>query len=45
MGITSETLPNGNTVYYEYDSFGRLSRVVDHDGSVISTNSYNYRKP
>lgn len=45
VGITSETLPNGNTNYYEYDSFGRLTRVIDHDGSVISTNSYNYRKP
>ena len=45
VGITSETLPNGNTVYYEYDSFGRLTRVIDHDGSVISTNSYNYRRP
>lgn len=45
VGIESMTQPNGNTVYYEYDSFGRLTRVIDHDGSVISTNSYNYRKP
>ena len=45
VGIESMTQPNGNTVYYEYDSFGRLTRVIDHNGSVISTNSYNYRKP
>ena len=45
VGIESMTQPNGNTVYYEYDSFGRLTRVIDHDGSVISTNSYNYRRP
>lgn len=45
VGIESMTQPNGNTVYYEYDSFARLTRVIDHDGSVISTNSYNYRKP
>lgn len=44
VGITSETLPNGNRIYYEYDGFGRLARVLDHNGSVISTNSYNYRK-
>ena len=42
VGIESQTLPNGYTVYYEYDGFGRLARVVDHDGNVISTNSYNY---
>ena len=44
VGITSETLPNDNTIYYEYDGFGRLARVIDHDGSVISTNSYNYKR-
>lgn len=43
VGITSETLPNGNTTYYEYDGFGRLTSVTDHNGSVISTNSYNYK--
>lgn len=43
VGITSTTLPNGNTIYYEYDGFGRLSRVIDHNDSVISTNSYNYK--
>ena len=43
VGITSTTLPNGNTIYYKYDGFGRLSRVIDHNDSVISTNSYNYK--
>jgi YD repeat-containing protein len=45
VGIESQTLPNGYTMYYEYDGFGRLSRVVDNDGNVISTNSYNYGRP
>ena len=45
VGIESQTLPNGYTVYYEYDGFGRLTRVTDHDGNVVSTNSYNYRRP
>lgn len=44
VGIESQTLPNGNTIRYEYDGFGRLTRVLDHDGSVVSTNSYNYKK-
>ena len=44
VGIESQTLPNDYTVYYEYDGFGRLARVVDHDGNIISTNSYNYRR-
>ena len=44
VGITSQTLPNGMMTRYEYDGFGRLLRAVDHNGSVISTNSYNYRK-
>ena len=45
VGIESQTLPNGYTVYYEYDAFGRLKRVIDHDGNIVSTNSYNYRHP
>ena len=45
VGIESQTLPNGYTIYYEYDAFGRLTRVIDHDGNVVSTNSYNYRHP
>lgn len=44
VGIASETQPNDYTVYYEYDSFGRLVKVKDQNGSVISTNSYNYKK-
>ncbi|MBO4851559.1 MAG: RHS repeat protein [Prevotella sp.] len=35
-------LPNGYTIHYEYDGFGRLTTFIDHDGNVISTNSYNY---
>ena len=45
VGIESQTLPNGYTVYYEYDAFGRLKRVIDQDGNIVSTNSYNYRHP
>ena len=44
VGITSETLPNGMKTTYKYDGFGRLTQVLDQSGSVISTNSYNYKK-
>ena len=44
IGMTSIKLPNGWTTTYEYDGFGRLTRVVDHNGHTISTNSYNYKR-
>jgi hypothetical protein len=33
----------GYTMYYEYDSFGRLSQVKDAQGNILSENEYNYR--
>ena len=44
VGITSETKPNGLKTTYEYDGFGRLTQVLDHNNKVVSTNSYNYKK-
>lgn len=44
VGIVTQTLPNGMKTTYKYDGFGRLTEVIDHNGSVISTNSYNYKK-
>lgn len=44
VGILAETLPNGQTTKYEYDGFGRKTRVIDHNGKVVQTNSYNYKK-
>ncbi len=44
VGMTSATLPNGLTTRYEYDAFGRLSKVIDHNGVVVSANEYNYKK-
>lgn len=43
VGMTSMTQPNGSTVYYRYDGSGRLVKVIDHDGSVVSANSYHYK--
>lgn len=44
VGIKSQTSPNGMTIHYEYDGFGRLVRALDQNGSVISINSYHYKK-
>lgn len=44
VGMTSQTLPNGLKTTYQYDGFGRLIKVLDHNGKVISTNEYNYKK-
>lgn len=44
VGILAETLPNGQTIKYEYDGFGRLTKVIDHNGKAVQTNSYNYNK-
>lgn len=44
VGITSETSPNGNTVYYEYDAFGRLKNVKDINYKTLKSYEYNYKK-
>lgn len=44
VGMTSMTLPNGTTTYYEYDAAGRLSVVRNHDGSLVERNTYHYKQ-
>jgi len=43
VGITGMTAPNGTKTTYVYDSFGRLSTVKNHDGTIIQSYSYNYK--
>ena len=40
--ISSITDAGGNTTYYGYDSFGRLSSVFDKDGRKTNQIEYNY---
>lgn len=40
VGKTSETDTNGVTTYYEYDVFGRLSRVLDNDRNKVKEYEY-----
>jgi YD repeat-containing protein len=40
IGMTSATDANGRTTYYEYDSFGRLTRVRDDEGKYLKMYDY-----
>ncbi len=41
VGKVSETDYNGNTTYYEYDSFGRLIAIYDNDRNLITRYVYH----
>ncbi len=41
--MTSITDPKGETIYYEYDHFGRLLQVKDTQGKILSENQYHYK--
>lgn len=44
IGMTSQTDVNNRTLYYEYDGFGRLKYVKDHDGNVLKVMDYKYQE-
>jgi YD repeat-containing protein len=43
VGVLSITDPRGRKNSYEYDSFKRLISIKDHDGKVLTKNTYNYK--
>ncbi|NLR63797.1 RHS repeat protein [Chitinophaga varians] len=45
LGATSETDPSGKTVYYEYDTFGRLKLIKDINGKIVKQFDYQYQVP
>jgi YD repeat-containing protein len=45
IGLKSVTDANNRTIYYEYDSFGRLKFIKDHDGNILKTFDYKYQQP
>lgn len=43
VGISATLDPKGERTYYQYDTFGRLITVRDHNMDLISQNKYHYR--
>lgn len=43
-GMTSRTDPSGRTIVYEYDALGRLQRVRDEQGRIITEQEYKYAR-
>lgn len=43
VGITHTISPNGIRQSYEYDASGKLARVKNSEGKVLTENQYNYK--
>jgi YD repeat-containing protein len=41
-GMTSMTDAKGMSTYYDYDDFGRLRNIKDHEGNIVKNFAYNY---
>ena len=44
IGITSKEDTNGRTLHYEYDGFGRLKFIRDHNYNIMRRIDYNYNR-
>lgn len=44
LNLRKLVMPNGTKTDYEYDDFGRLSCVKDHNGKIIETYQYSYKQ-
>jgi hypothetical protein len=42
-GVSSETDPDGRTIYYEYDVVGRLALTRDKDNNILKKYAYDYQ--
>jgi YD repeat-containing protein len=44
IGMLTQCDANNRIMYYEYDGFGRLVRIRDHDKNILKTYSYTFQK-
>jgi YD repeat-containing protein len=44
IGVTNECDLNNKITYYEYDPFGRLKLIRDHDRNILKTIQYKYQE-
>lgn len=44
MNLSKLVMPSGTATSYEYDSFGRLSCIKDHNGKIMETYQYDYKQ-
>jgi hypothetical protein len=44
FGVTSQTDKNNQTIYIDYDNFGRQKAVYNDDRDVVSTNQYKIKQ-
>lgn len=42
VGVTSNADSRGLFSYYDYDNFGRLKNVKDHNGNILTNYNYHY---
>lgn len=42
LGMVSTTDPSGLKSYFEYDTFGRLLQIKDHDSKIVKKYQYKY---
>jgi RHS repeat-associated protein len=42
LGLSSSQAPNGVFTYFEYDSFGRLKTIKDHENKVLKEHAYDF---
>lgn len=43
LGMKAMTSPNGEVTSFEYDSFGRLTKILDNDGKTVEEYDYHYK--
>ena len=43
FGLTSMTAPGGKTIYYEYNGFGKLKTIRNHNNKILESHQYQYQ--